>query len=393
MLEKVFINLIKSIALHFGIIFTIIVVFRLALDVSRLQIGYTYIGCIFLFAVWRVALTRLIKAYRKSGRNYRRIVILGGGASGLEVKEVLLSDQSFGIKLLGFFDDIQKDDIQDMKYLGEISKFKPFSLKEAIDEVYIVLPNYDVDKVQKIIEHCENQMIRVKIIPDFKRYIRKKVTIDFLNNIPVLLLRTEPLESAFSRLVKRTFDILFSFLVITLILSWAMPIIAICIRISSPGPIFFKQLRSGKDNREFLLYKFRTMRVNKDSDKVQATKNDVRVTRCGSFLRKSNLDELPQFINVLLGDMSVVGPRPHMLKHTEEYSAIINKYMVRHFVKPGITGYAQTNGYRGETKTPEMMEKRVEFDVYYLENWSILFDLKIILNTVYNMFKGEENAF
>jgi len=196
-----------------------------------------------------------------------------------------------------------------------------------------------------------------------------------------------------NRFIKRVFDIGFSLFVILFVFSWLFPILAILIKTSSPGPIFFVQTRSGRDNEPFNCYKFRSMRVNSDSDSKQATKDDVRKTKVGAFLRRTNLDELPQFFNVILGNMTIVGPRPHMLKHTEEYSKLIDQFMVRHFLKPGITGWAQVNGLRGETKTTEDMLQRVEADVWYLENWSFLLDLKIIFLTFYGTFKGDKNAF
>jgi len=177
------------------------------------------------------------------------------------------------------------------------------------------------------------------------------------------------------------------------VFTWLMPLMAILIKVNSRGPVFFRQQRSGKGNNVFTCLKFRTMRVNAEADELQATKGDVRITGMGRFLRKTNLDELPQFFNVLLGHMSVVGPRPHMLRHTEQYAALIDQFMVRHLIKPGITGWAQVHGFRGETSDTYKMEKRVEYDVWYIENWSLLLDLKIIVLTLGNMLKGEENAF
>lgn len=168
---------------------------------------------------------------------------------------------------------------------------------------------------------------------------------------------------------------------------------SIVIKLTSPGPVFFKQERTGLRGEPFMCYKFRTMRVNRESDTMQATRNDPRKTKFGNFLRKSNIDELPQFFNVWKGEMSIVGPRPHMIKHTEAYSALIDKYMLRHTIKPGITGWAQVNGYRGQTDELWKMEKRVEYDVWYAENWNFMLDMKIIFLTVVNMFKGEQNAF
>jgi exopolysaccharide biosynthesis polyprenyl glycosylphosphotransferase len=205
--------------------------------------------------------------------------------------------------------------------------------------------------------------------------------------------RAEPLENLLNRAIKRCFDIVFSVFIILFVFSWLFPILAILIKLESRGPVFFTQVRSGHNNNPFKCYKFRSMYVNGDADKRQATRNDSRVTKIGAFIRRTSLDELPQFFNVLIGNMSVVGPRPHMLNHTQEYSELIDMFMVRHFLKPGITGQAQVKGFRGETKTVEDMNQRVEADLWYLENWSFLLDLKIIFLTVRNSLVGEENAF
>ena len=221
----------------------------------------------------------------------------------------------------------------------------------------------------------------------------RRVNIDFFDNVPVLSFRKEPLKDNLNQLLKRSFDIVFSSFVILLILSWLYPIIAFLIKISSKGSVLFKQQRSGLDNQEFVCYKFRSMRQSVDADSRQATQKDKRVTGIGSFLRKTSLDEFPQFINVFLGNMSIVGPRPHMLKHTEEYSALIKKYMVRQLVKPGITGAAQIRGYRGETKELNDMEARVKWDVWYIENWTLFLDINIIFRTVFDFLKGDEKAY
>ena len=208
-----------------------------------------------------------------------------------------------------------------------------------------------------------------------------------------MTLRNGPLENIVNRIVKRLFDIGFSIFIILFILSWFVPLMAIIIKLTSKGPVFFVQERSGIKNLAFRVIKFRTMYINSDAHYKQATRYDQRITPIGKFLRRTNLDELPQFINVFFGQMSVIGPRPHMLKHTQEYSKIIDKFMVRHFVKPGITGWAQVNGYRGETREVTDMEGRVRADVWYIENWSFALDLKIIIMTIINMLRGEENAF
>jgi putative colanic acid biosynthesis UDP-glucose lipid carrier transferase len=211
--------------------------------------------------------------------------------------------------------------------------------------------------------------------------------------MPVLSLRKEPLDDVGNRIKKRLYDIVVSSLIIVFILSWLVPIIGLLIWIESRGPIFFVQQRSGKNGKIFNCIKFRSMKVNREAHSKQAEKNDERITRIGKFIRKTNIDELPQFLNVWMSDMSIVGPRPHMLKHTDDYSKLIKQYMIRHFLKPGITGWAQINGCRGETKTVKDMNDRVQYDLWYLENWSLWLDTRIILMTALNMVKGEKNAF
>lgn len=239
---------------------------------------------------------------------------------------------------------------------------------------------------------AESHAIHFYIIPGTTPYIHRRLHFDRIGDVPILSIRQEPLESPINEAIKRGFDILFSSVALLFSPIIFIPV-AIAIKCSSPGPVFFKQKRTGLRGKEFNCYKFRTMKLNNNSDKVQATKDDPRITRVGEFLRKTSIDELPQFWNVLKGDMSVVGPRPHMIKHTEEYSKLIDTYMVRHLIKPGITGWAQVNGYRGETKELWQMKMRVQYDVWYIENWDFFFDLKIIYLTVLNAIKGEKNAY
>ena len=276
--------------------------------------------------------------------------------------------------------------------IGNIESCYTFAIEQGVDEIYCALTEVDNEKVLKLKDFADKNLIRLKLLPDFRGFMYKKVEINFYDRVPVLILRKEPLENTLNRFFKRSFDILFSLLLLLFIFPWLFLIVAVLIKLSSKGPVFFKQLRSGKDNEEFMCYKFRTMRMNIDSDQIQASKEDPRITKIGRFLRKTSLDELPQFVNVILGTMSVVGPRPHMLKHTQDYSKIIDKFMVRHFVKPGLTGLAQVKGFRGETTDPLLMQKRVQYDVWYIENWSFFLDLKIIFLTVWNMLTGEENA-
>jgi exopolysaccharide biosynthesis polyprenyl glycosylphosphotransferase len=235
--------------------------------------------------------------------------------------------------------------------------------------------------------------MRLKFVPDFSMISKGHFSTTSFNDFHIIRPRNEPLQDSYNRLVKRIFDLGVSSLVIVLVLSWLYPILAIIIKSQSKGPVLFKQLRTGKKNRSFECYKFRSMQVNTLSDSHQAQKGDARVTKIGQFIRKTSIDELPQFFNVLLGDMSVVGPRPHMLKHTTDYNEQINNFMVRHFVKPGITGLAQVSGFRGETKKVSDMKRRVNADINYLQNWSLIKDIKICFLTVIVTLKGDENAF
>ena len=216
---------------------------------------------------------------------------------------------------------------------------------------------------------------------------------ELLSNTPVLSIRREPLELRENRILKRVFDVVLSSFFLFTIFPIIYLIVGLAIKISSPGPVFFKQKRSGEDGKEFYCYKFRSMKVNAQCDSLQATRDDPRKTKIGEIIRKTSIDELPQFINVLKGDMSIVGPRPHMLKHTKEYSKLINSFMVRHFVKPGITGWAQVTGFRGETKELWQMEGRVMRDIWYIEHWTFVLDLLIIYKTVYNGIRGEKKAY
>jgi Undecaprenyl-phosphate glucose phosphotransferase len=391
-IENIIWNVLKAVTFHGLIIFSVIGLIK-GDDISRAHLLFTYLTLTTGLILWRFIFYYSLRNYRRKGANYRNVVIVGAGRAGNDMYHYLTTDDSHGYKFLGFFDDNPEKCIHREKVLGNVNDLKAYAKKVMIDEIFIAIPLSATKTIREIINIADNSLIRVKIVPDFRGFLNKRVNVDFYDLVPVLTLRQEPLENIFNRIIKRAFDIIFSSLVILLIFPWLFPILAILIKLSSRGPVFFVQQRSGRNNEVFACYKFRSMAVNKDSDKLQATASDPRVTWIGKVLRKSNLDELPQFLNVFMGHMSVVGPRPHMLKHTEDYSKMIDKFMVRHLVKPGITGLAQVNGYRGPTKDTRTMYKRVMYDVWYLENWSVLLDLKIIFLTVFNMAKGEKNAF
>ena len=258
--------------------------------------------------------------------------------------------------------------------------------------MYCSLNEITNDQLADLVEFADENNKEIKFIPDTKEIFTKNLQVDYYEMFPVLSLQKTVLHEPTTKIFKRAFDILFAMLVIILLLSWLVPLLAILIKIESKGPVFFKQGRPGIDEEEFQCYKFRSMRVNGTTEK-EASKNDPRVTRIGKFIRKTSLDEMPQFLNVLFGDMSVVGPRPHLWSQNKLYGSKIKKYMVRHYVKPGITGLAQIKGFRGEIETDEDMISRIKYDVFYIENWSLILDLKIIVQTVVNIFKGEEKAY
>ncbi|MFA6086174.1 exopolysaccharide biosynthesis polyprenyl glycosylphosphotransferase [Mucilaginibacter sp.] len=284
-------------------------------------------------------------------------------------------------------------------YLDNLGQLLPSILNQiktaaesGIKEVYVSLAPDRINEYDFLQKEADKYCLRLKLVTDMPSSLISHLKISYMGEFAVLSNRYEPLEEIENRFKKRVFDIIFSSLVIVFIMSWLFPIIGLLIKLQSPGPVLFKQLRSGKDNRSFLCYKFRSMRLNDENHK-QATIDDNRITKIGRFLRRTSLDELPQFLNVLLGDMSTIGPRPHILTMTKEYSQIINQYMVRHLLKSGITGWAQVNGLRGETKDPELMRKRVEYDIWYLENWSMGLDLKIVIMTILQVIKGDKNAY
>ena len=392
-LDRILLNLFKAFAFN-AIIISAILFSLKASDFSREHLYYTYFILFGFILFWRYLAVKLIKLYRKSGFNYSRVVIIGGAEVAKQLNNYFNSDDVLGVKLMGVFSDTDISfDPNKGVVSGNLEAFELFALKNDVDEIFYTLPLNYTKKIKELIDFCDKYMIRLRIVPDFRGFIFKRVNIDFFDDVPVITLREEPLTDFVNRFLKRTFDIIFSTCVIIFILSWLYPIIAILIKSFSKGPVLFKQLRSGVNNEEFMCYKFRSMNISSDSETKQATQDDIRVTKIGAFLRKTSLDEFPQFLNVFMGDMSIVGPRPHMLLHTEEYSVLINKYMVRQLVKPGITGVAQVRGYRGETKELEDMEGRVRLDVWYIENWSLALDINVIFQTIWNFFKGDEKAY
>ncbi|QCR22608.1 undecaprenyl-phosphate glucose phosphotransferase [Pontibacter sp. SGAir0037] len=343
----------------------------------------------------RCFLLLLRKHRRRFWPGYRSIVIVGAGSGGIDLYNHIVSNPQLDLnyQIKGIFDDDNSKMPPHINYLGPVEECIHYACANNVDEVYCALSYSDSKKIEKLMQEADKNMIRFRLVPDVKGSIQRNFLVELFGYVPVLKARQEPLENKANEIIKRLFDIVFSLSVIIFILSWFIPIVALAIKLDSKGPVFFRQLRSGKNNKPFYCLKFRSMKVNSTSDSVQASKDDLRVTKLGKFIRKTSIDELPQFINVLLGNMSVVGPRPHMLKHTHDYSQFIDNYMVRHFLTPGITGWAQVNGFRGETKETTSMINRVQADLWYLENWSVLLDMKIIFLTFWQSLKKNDNVY
>jgi putative colanic acid biosynthesis UDP-glucose lipid carrier transferase len=376
------------------ITFNLFFIFFSKFDYSRLYILFSFGAFGVLLAISRTTLYGANYFLATKSSVKRKVVVIGYNELSKNLVRNLSSGYSNSIVVNGYFDDSDtKYNNTGFAYLGTIKESIAYAIDNKVAEIYSVISPEMNNNIYDIAQQAEQNFIRFKFVPDFKMFINRKIHVDFSNEIPILSLRSEPLEHFESRVKKRMFDVVFSSFVILFILSWLVPLIAIIIKLNSKGPVFFKQVRSGKNNRPFVCFKFRSLHINTEADKKQVIYMDRRITAVGKFLRKTNLDEMPQFFNVFRGDMSVVGPRPHMLKHTEEYSQLLQQYMVRHFVKPGVTGWAQINGYRGEIREEKQLRKRIEHDIWYMENWNTSLDLRIVLLTMYHTIKGDENAY
>jgi putative colanic acid biosynthesis UDP-glucose lipid carrier transferase len=391
-LERIYRGTWRSIALH-GVGFALYLLFSRDVEFSRTFLVVFYALLLGAFVLNRFLGTAFQFLLVQRFNVNKKVALIGVNPTGRRLAHYL--DNQYNIDFYGYLDDgsrIYADENGNLQ-TRFISKMVAAALS-GVKDIYVSLEPHRMSEVKTFLEVADKHCLRVKFIPDMASTLATPYTISYVGDeFPVISLRKEPLERVSNRFKKRAFDIVFSLGVIIFLMSWLYPLIAILIKLQSKGPVLFKQQRSGRNDEPFWCYKFRSMRVNNDSDKKQATKDDNRITPIGKFLRKSSLDELPQFFNVLLGNMSVVGPRPHMLSHTEEYRAIINQFMVRHFLKPGITGWAQVNGFRGETKEDGAMQKRVQHDIWYLENWTAMLEVKIVFMTVINMIKGEDNAY
>jgi putative colanic acid biosynthesis UDP-glucose lipid carrier transferase len=360
--------------------------------ISRIFLAFL-LSSISLLLIFNRFIYLAIYQYFKS-KDYlaTRIVILGYNGVAKKLVEYLEKD-AINAEILGFCDEeANVNEITHYPLLNTIDNSLSTCIKYNATDIYSTIAPEQNKVVYEVIKHAEQNCIRFRLIPDLGFFIKQKLYIDYIHDLPVISLRKEPLEDLGNRIGKRVFDIVFSLFVVVFVLPILIPVVALLIKLESRGPVFFRQHRSGKNNKKFICLKFRSMFVNERANLEQASSGDSRITKIGSFLRSTSLDEFPQFLNVLAGQMSIVGPRPHMLKHTDDYSKLLNKFMIRQSVKPGITGWAQIHGLRGETKELSLMEKRVEHDIWYMENWSQWLDVRIIFLTIFRIFGRDENA-
>ena len=356
-------------------------------DIGRFTSVNNYlITVLVIVAIFKFLLFFLLNEYRTVlGGNLKNVIVIGDSAKTIQLIEIFNTRLDFGYRFKKQF-TIKEDDFS-------LQKCFAYVIENEINEIYSSVAGLSNKQINKLIDFADNNLRELKFIPDNKDIYSRKLTYEYYDYIPILSLRAIPIEDPVNKLAKRAFDVIMSSLVIIFIMSWLTPIVALFIRFESKGPIFFKQSRNGFNYKEFDCYKFRSMTPNKSAHINQATKGDLRITKIGAFIRKTSIDELPQFFNVLFGDMSVVGPRPHMVSHTDFYAQKVDKFMVRHLVKPGITGLAQISGFRGEIEDDKDIINRVKYDIFYIENWSLLLDLKIILKTFLNALKGEDKAY
>jgi len=376
----------KQFTVFFLIVFTYFGIF-FSENKSAFTVFYYVLLTMACIAIVKFAIYFFLKKYRLlTGGNYRKVVIIGLNKKTDQLRKFFSDNPEYGYNLEKIFSlkGPEKNTIEEcIEYINN----------NNIDEIYSSVAEVSNEDLVQLIDFVDNNLKTLKFLPDNKEIYSKKLDFSYYGVLPILSLRKIPIDEPFNQFIKRGFDIILSIFVIVCVLSWLTPILAIFIKLGSKGPVFFKQKRNGLDYKEFFCYKFRSMKPNPMAHLHQIKKGDKRVTWIGRFLRKTSIDEMPQFINVLKGEMSVVGPRPHMVSHTHMYAGRIDKFMVRHFIKPGITGLAQVSGYRGEVENENDIINRVKYDIFYLENWSLFLDLKIVFQTIYNAIKGDKKAY
>ena len=351
--------------------------------------AYVLLGLFGSLFTYRILFYYARAKYREVGGNAVKVVVIGRDRNLKKIRKVF-DEPDLGYRYLGYFDNSHS---KSPTYLGKVEEAFAYFKNTEVEQIFCVASRLSQPQLFNLMAFADNNLIKLKIIPDNKEIFTRAMKIELYDNVPVLNLRELPLETPYAKVVKRAFDVVFALIVIVGVLSWLSPIVYLLQRFDSNEPLFFKQKRHGVNRKVFWCYKFRSMATTADADTKMMTKDDKRVTKLGRILRKTSIDELPQFYNVLLGNMSVVGPRPHMEVHTEKYQVSVDKYLVRHFVKPGITGLAQIKGYRGEIVEQSDIINRTRLDVFYVEKWSLFFDCKIIFKTVLNAVQGEEKAY
>jgi len=363
--------------------------YRRAGDVAASNQFFT-LGVLYVcLTIYRACFFWARSTYRERGGNQVNVVVIGRDRNLKKIRSVF-DEEDLGYRYQGYFDNHHS---KSLTYLGKIEECFRYILEHDIDQIFCTVSRLSQPELLNLIAFADNNLKKLKIIPDNKEIFTRAMTIELYRSVPVLNMRGLPLETPWAKVSKRVFDVVFALVVVVGVLSWLSPLIFILQRFDSNEPLFFKQKRHGVNRKVFWCYKFRSMTTTADADTKMMTKNDKRVTKLGRILRSTSIDELPQFYNVLLGCMSVVGPRPHMELHTEKYQTSVDKYLVRHFVKPGITGLAQIKGYRGEIVAQSDIVNRTRLDIFYVEKWSLWLDVKIILKTIMNALKGEEKAY
>ena len=368
------------------------IIYELVLQGKLLLLQAAITG--FLYVLWHLFLRKVIGRIRRMGSNNYTVAMVGSDPNMLQVCQFLTDSYTEeGYRVLGMFTDHPDQIPAGIPNLGSPEDAIEYVEKngESLKEMLCSLnPATETEYVNRLVSTCESQMVRFKYVPGMEGYPKRKMNISQLGNVNVISLHEEPLNTPLAKFIKRSADVIFSFLFLITLFPLIWIICAIGIKLSSPGPVFFKQKRTGYEGKEFWCYKFRSMHQSADADTKQAEKGDSRVFKFGEFLRRSSIDELPQFINVFKGDMSIIGPRPHMLHHTDIYSDLIGDYMIRHLARPGITGWAQVNGCRGETKELSEMKERVEKDIWYIEHWSVELDVYIFFLTLWQLLRHED---
>jgi putative colanic acid biosynthesis UDP-glucose lipid carrier transferase len=386
-----FFNIVKNIIVQSAV--SVIFIFLVKEDLFTRNFILAYSITLTAFISLRTLFfKRILILAREKGKSVRRVIIVGTGEIAERFYNMINSNPNFGFQMLGFVAE-ENAEIHGKQLLGGISDFENIIIENHVEEAVIALPDNATGKLDSIMKICNKHAVRTHIVPDYFKFLSKKFRIGMIGDFPIITVRDEPLQEVQWRLIKRAFDVIVSLCVIIFIVSWLFPVLILLQKLTTKGPVFFVQDRIGKYNKVFRCYKFRTMKIDEEKDGFNpATRFDPRITKFGHFLRISNLDELPQIFNILGGDMSLVGPRPHAIPYNELYREIFDEIKLRHLVKPGLTGWAQVHGLRGDVEDEEenkqLIKKRIEYDIWYIENWSLGLDIQIILLTIWLMIRG-----